>query len=69
MNIYYGLTILEFVGLIIGGITLVVLLVYYGISAVIRKWKSRRIERCSKCKQIGSHLRGCPVGIANRPRK
>ncbi len=45
MQIYYGLTISEFVGLVIGGITLVVLLVYYGISAIIRAWKSRRTKR------------------------
>lgn len=42
MQIYYGLTISEFVGLIVGGITLVVLLVYYGARAIIRAWKSRR---------------------------
>ena len=42
MQIFYGFTISEFVGLVVGGITLVVLLVYYGISAIIRAWKSRR---------------------------
>ena len=42
MQIYYGLTISEFIGLVVGGITLVVLLVYYGVSAIIRAWKSRR---------------------------
>ena len=42
MQIYYGLTISEFVGLVVGGVTLVVLLVYYGVSALIRAWKSRR---------------------------
>ena len=44
MQIYYGFTISEFVGLVVGGITLVVLLVYYGISAIIRALKSRRTK-------------------------
>ena len=44
MQIYYGFTISEFIGLVVGGITLIVLLVYYGVSAIIRAWKSRRTQ-------------------------
>ena len=45
MQIFYGFTISEYIGLIVGSIALVVLLVYYGISAIIRAWKSRRTQR------------------------
>ena len=45
MQIFYGFTISEYIGLVVGSITLVVLLVYYGISAIIRALKKRRTKR------------------------
>ena len=52
MKIYCGLTILEFIGLVVGGLTLIVLLVYYGAMEIIRAIK-RRIKR---------HALRCPHG-------
>ena len=44
----------------------------FGILASEKRQPTKRAvdvgERCPKCKQIGNHLRGCPVGLALRPR-